>query len=597
MTLPRSEPFVLLDDARPSGAARALLYRGFLGAVEVAGDAAPTRAAAALDQLATHAANGAMQAGFLGYELGALLEPSLHGLRASAGVMPLMWMGQFQSCTPLDPAAIPGLLADPQGAWLGPLQPRITRAAYDRAIARVLDCIAAGDIYQANLTFNCDLPVMGHPLAIYAALRDKAGAGHGGVVWTGQHWILSLSPELFFTLHDGKLTARPMKGTALRHEDATADQTARDALRHDPKQQAENLMIVDLLRNDLARVAVPGSVTVPELFRIESYPTVHQMTSTVTARLQPGRDIADVLRAIFPCGSITGAPKIRAMEIVNEVERDARGVYTGAMGRIDPLPDGGLDAAFNVAIRTLQLPDGASHANLGLGSGIVADSVAEDEWRECFAKGKFVTGVAQQPFDLVETMRFSPDGGIYLLDRHIARMRKSARAFGWHFDRHKARNDLQAATFRLHAPARVRLLLSPSGCVAVEVGPLPPAWQGVIDVAAVPLPVDPADFRLRHKTTRRDFYDLARIASGADEVVLIDPEGFVTEGSFTSVFVERDGLLLTPPASRGLLPGVLRAELLASGRAVEAELRIEDLGAGLMLGNALRGLHAARLRG
>ncbi len=596
--LPTSEPFVLLDDARRHDAAPTRLYRGFIGATEVAGGSDAAAAQAGLEALTRVAGAGVSQAGFLGYELGALLEPRLQGLRSgSEADAPLLWMGQFAQCDEIDPAAIVELLPDPQGAWIGRLQPRINRARYDEAFARVQAYIAAGDIYQANLTFQCDLPVIGHPLALYAALRERAGAGYGGVVWTGRHWILSLSPELFFTLHDGRLTARPMKGTALRFADPAQDTAAREELVADPKQRAENLMIVDLLRNDLARVAVAGSVAVPDLFRVESYPTVHQMTSTVTARLQPGLDVAAVLRAIFPCGSITGAPKLRAMEIVDEIESDPRGIYTGAIGRIDPLPDGGLDAAFNVAIRTLYLPDGAGHASLGLGSGIVADSVAGDEWRECLAKGRFVTGAMQQPFDLVETMRFSPDGGLHLLDRHIARMRKSARAFGWHFDRHKARNDLQAATFRLNDPARVRLLLSPTGRMSVEVGALPSAWDGPVKIAVAPLPVAHADFRLVHKTTDRGFYDQARLACGAGEVIFIDPQGFVTEGSFTNVFVERDGVLLTPPLNRGLLPGVLRAELLATGKAVEADLRAEDLAQGLLIGNALRGLHAGVIIG
>ena len=399
--------------------------------------------------------------------------------------------------------------------------------------------------------------------------------------------MLSLSPELFFALHDGKVTTRPMKGTAPPDADPRV-------LTEDPKQCAENLMIVDLLRNDLSRVAATGSVAVPELFRVERYPTVQQMTSTVTAQLANGRDAVDVIGALFPCGSITGAPKIRAMEAIGEIERRRRGVYTGSIGRIDAGKDaGGGDAAFNVAIRTLVLDEGGGSALLGLGSGIVADSVAASEWTECLAKGAFVP--SPRRFDLIETMRFDPEGGLARLDRHLARMKESADLFGFAFDRHAARNDLQAATFRLREPARVRLLLARGGHVAVEVRALPQAHAGPVEVRIVSLPVDPCDFRLRHKTTDRAFYDEAR--GNVFEVVFVTPEGRLTEGSFTNIFVERDGILLTPPLETGLLGGILRNELIDEGRAREAELRDDHLKHGFFIGNSLRGLLPATLTG
>jgi para-aminobenzoate synthetase/4-amino-4-deoxychorismate lyase len=309
----------------------------------------------------------------------------------------------------------------------------------------------------------------------------------------------------------------------------------------------------------------------------------------VTARLADGLAPSDVLKALFPCGSITGAPKIRAMEIIAGLESRRRTAYTGAIGRIGP--DG--DAAFNVAIRTLVLRAGESVARLGLGSGIVADSAPADEWRECAAKGDFVqTG---RRFDLIETMRFDPEEGMAELERHLARMKASAETLDFAFDRHHARNELQAATFGLKAPRRLRLLLSRTGAIAIETRPLGPAPAAPVTVAVVPLPVDPADFRLRHKTSDRAFYDEARRAAGTFEVIFHDPEGFLTEGSFTSLFVERGGALLTPPLSRGLLPGVLRAQLLDDGRARETELRLEDLAGTFYIGNAVRGLIAARL--
>ncbi|HEV2867510.1 MAG TPA: chorismate-binding protein, partial [Allosphingosinicella sp.] len=360
-------------------------------------------------------------------------------------------------------------------------------------------------------------------------------------------------------------------------------------LRDDPKQRAENLMIVDLLRNDLSRVARPGTVKVPELFRVETYPTVLQLTSTVTASLREKAGPVELIEAIYPCGSITGAPKIRAMEIIHALEAGPRGVYCGAIGRV--APDG--EAAFNVAIRTLTLKAGETAARLGIGSGIVADSRAGDEWRECLAKGAFVED--QRRFDLIETMAFDPHSGIAELDRHLARMKRSAEALDFSFDRHVARNELQAATFRA-GPSLIRLLLSRSGAMAIELRPLPPAPKQPVKVAVAPLPVAPGDFRLAHKTTGRAFYDEAREGSGAFEVVFRDEAGFLTEGSFTTLFVERSGKLLTPPLGRGLLPGVLRERLIEEGLAEEVDLVEADLVHGFTIGNSVRGLIRAVLR-
>lgn len=573
-------PFVLLDDARADGRGARL----YVDPVEIIVARALDEVAPALDRLRGAAAEGHHAAGWLSYEAGAAFESAAP---ARVGDTPLLWFGLFRGHRQLDGADVPALLPDPAGAWAGRPRPRLDRAAYDTALARVLGYIEAGDIYQANLTFRAEVPVAGHPAALYALLRARSVAGHGALVATGEDWLLSLSPELFFTLEDGTLTARPMKGTTTRDPDAEIDAALARDLAADPKQRAENLMIVDLMRNDLGRVARPGSVAVPQLFHVESYPTVHQMTSTITARLAEGLGPVDALAALFPCGSVTGAPKIRAMQVIAEVEPDARSVYTGSIGRIDA--DG--SAEFNVAIRTLALR-GAGPAMLGLGSGVVADSRADSEWHECLAKGAFVTA-AEPGFDLIETMRFDPEDGILLLERHLERIKASALAFGFPFDRHVVRNELQAATFRLRLPAKVRLLLGPSGAVAIGIAPLPATPPEPIKVRIVPHSVPREDFRLAHKTTRRAVYDDPRRAAGTWEVVFTDAEGFLAEGSFTSLFVQRGDVLVTPPLSRGLLPGVLRAELLAGGRAVEGDLRPEDLAHGFLLGNAVRGLVAA----
>jgi para-aminobenzoate synthetase/4-amino-4-deoxychorismate lyase len=399
-----------------------------------------------------------------------------------------------------------------------------------------------------------------------------------------------LVSQQFFTIREGVIEARPMKGTAPRQADPDADRAEAEAMAADEKQRAENLMIVDLMRNDLARVSVVGSVEVPNLFAVETYPTVHQMVSRITARLRDSADAIDVLRTIFPCGSVTGAPKIAAIEELRRLEPEVRGAYTGSMGWIEP----GGDAAFNVLIRTLEWQKGATKARLGLGSGLVVDSVASNEWAECLLKGDFVRRESQD-FDLIETMGFDPSEGIVELDRHLDRMRNSAADLDFAFDRHAARNELQAATFGRKVRAMVRLLLSRSGAMAIQVKPYDDPEEIPVKVALRPLPVDPTDFRLRYKTTDRRFLDLTRQQAGEYETIFIDPDGQLTEGSRTSIFVEREGKLLTPPLSRGLMPGILRAKLIEEGRAAEAELTPADLGSGFYIGNIVRGLIPARL--
>jgi aminodeoxychorismate synthase component I len=380
---PSPEAFVLLDDARPVAGAHARLYRDLVGVVEAI---EPKDIRPALKRLKEGRAHGLHAAGYISYEAGLALEPKLAGLVPAIADGPLLWFGLFRSVDELAAEDVPLLLPDPGGVSVGTVRPGIGRDAYDNAIDRTLALIRAGDIYQANITFRARVAVAGEPLAAYAAIRSRAAMGHGAVVRHGGRHILSFSPESFFTLDGDMLSARPMKGTARRHADPDADDRAVAALVADPKQRAENLMIVDLLRNDLSRVCRAGSVTVPRLFAVERYPTVHQMVSDVTGRLLPGYDAVDVLAALFPCGSVTGAPKIRAMEVIAAIEGASRGIYTGSIGSIDP--DG--NARFNVAIRTLSFTAGQDEATLGLGSGIVADSWPADEWAECLDKARFL---------------------------------------------------------------------------------------------------------------------------------------------------------------------------------------------------------------
>lgn len=591
-------PFILLDDARTSGASPSRLYQDPCEIVVA------RHASEVLPAIERIGSKPGEWAGFLAYEAGLALEPRL-AARASRRIGangPLVWFARFERWQELPGDEVEAWLAGEAtgGGRIGPLDPQLSPGGYAAAFARIGEAIRAGDIYQANLTFPLGGTWTGDPLAIYRAIRADARAGYGGVIWDGAHWHLSFSPELFFKLREGEASVRPMKGTAPRGRDAAEDARLREELATNPKDRAENLMIVDLMRNDLSRVAEAGSVRVEAPFAVETYPTVHQMVTTVQARLRPETGAADLLRAIFPCGSITGAPKIRAMELIDETERDARGLYCGAMGRLDSTGD----AAFNVAIRTLRLvPDhgGAQggRATMGVGSGLVADSAPSREWRECVVKGSFLRLSAGNA-DLIETMAFDPEAGIVLLEFHLERLKASAAELGFAFDRHAVRNAIHALCFDLEARAKVRLVVSRSGAYALEAGAMPEPFAGPVACIALPLPVSSGDWRLRHKSSDRGFYeDALKVAkrAGAAEALLVRDDGLVTEGSFTNLFVERDGRLLTPRAGSGLLPGVLRRSLIEAGRAKEADLTLDDLAGGFFVGNAVRGLCPARFHG
>lgn len=568
-------PFVLLDDAA-SGNARLFTE---LEATVVA--TAPGEVPGALDRLRSKGP----WAGFIGFEAGFAIEPALARVARHAGdALPLLWFGRFGREERLGAGDVGALLGD-RRASVGPLVPAIGQQTHAAMVERIHGLIARGDVYQVNATFAAHVVTWGHPLALFRRLRVAQKAPFGALIHTGSAWILSFSPELFFSIAGRRLTARPMKGTAPRGASAAHDDAAAEALASDPKNRAENLMIVDLLRNDLSRVA--DRVETPSLFAIERYPTVLQMTSTVTAEARRGVDAVDVLTALFPCGSVTGAPKIRAMEVIAEIEDEPRGLYTGSIGVI------GADrnAAFSVAIRTLVMAE--NHARIGLGGGIVADSEAADEWAEALAKAAFLAR-GGRGFDLIETMYADP-AGIRRRALHMARLAASARRLGISLDPDAVAARLDAAVAALDGPARLRLLAGADGAVAVQASPPPPVPPEPVAVALVPLPVDAGDWRLAHKTTDRAFYDQARHESGAFEVVFVRPDGRLSEGSFTNLFLRRGDTLLTPRGGPDMLPGVLRAALLESGRAEEADLTPADLVGEFLIGNSLRGLLRAQL--
>ncbi|HTT84158.1 MAG TPA: aminodeoxychorismate synthase component I [Rhizomicrobium sp.] len=580
-------PVIVLENPHAGG--RELLL--FERPKEIIGVTRPEEIQTAFDRLERAREAGFHLAGWFSHELGYLLEPRLASLLCGEAreTMPLLWFGMFDAPWEVSRAA----LCARGRAYAGPLRNDWSAEDYRIRFARIQRYIRSGDIYQANLTFRATFAFAGDPFALWLALRDSSAVRHGGYIDTGDQQIVSLSPELHFSVSaDGRMECRPMKGTAPRGSDPYTDEARRRALAASPKDRAENLMIVDLMRNDMARIAQIGSVRVPELFRVETYPSLHTMVSVVEAQLRRGVRIWDLAKAIFPCGSVTGAPKIRAMEIIRELETGPRGIYCGSIGHF--APDG--SASFNVAIRTIALKNG--EGVLGIGGGVVQDSSANGEYAECLLKAQFFES-NRKPLRLIETLRYS--GSFLDAERHLARMANSARVFSLPFDKRAAREALAAAVAGRDGNLRVRLVLGENGAFAATAEPLAPgpvSWKFAIS----PERVDSLDLLLRHKTDRRELFEeeSARLACrGIDEVLFLNERGELTEGSRTNLFIRRNGKLATPSLSCGLLSGILRGKLLESGRCEEEILYLRDLetAEGVFLGNSLRGMIPAVMDG
>ena len=549
----------------------------------------------ALRELGEARSRGLHAAGYFSYELGYALELKLAELMPAKRALPLIWFGLFRSRKELGGTDLEALIrASSRGrVYGGPLGFAEPRELYRRKFARVQEYIRAGDVYQVNLTFPAHFSFMGDPLALYGRSRNSAQAAHGGYIDDGERAILSFSPELFFRIEDGTIVSRPMKGTAPRGAEPDEDERLRSRLAESEKERAENLMIVDLIRNDLARVARTGSVRVEELFKIETYPTVHQMVSTIRADLVPGATPRDIVRALFPCGSITGAPKVRAMEIIRELEEAPRGVYCGAIGSFSP--DG--SAAFNVAIRTLTIE--GNEGTLGIGGGLVSDSTADAEYDECLLKARFFSG-GRPPLSLIETFRYDSHGGFPRGKFHLERLASSARVLGLPFDKAKIDEALSRGVRGKMQASRVRIQLNEDGTVDVTTQDFtPPApdtiWRYVISAHRV----QSTDLLSAHKTSWRAHYDEERKhwnALGCDEVIYLNERGEIVEASGANVFAKINGQLVTPPLSSGGLPGCLRRDLLERGECREAVLAPSDLetAEAVYLGNSLRGIIRAR---
>ncbi|HEY1903488.1 MAG TPA: aminodeoxychorismate synthase component I [Terracidiphilus sp.] len=588
---------------------------------------------------------GLYAAGYFSYECGQFFEPTtaqpISLPRDTQTTQPLAWFGIyrqpyiFDHSTGAFPAGDPPAL-DQFGATPYTDAPldctlSITEQQYAQRIAEIHQLIRAGDVYQLNFTVPIQVRAPGNSAALYRRLRSRQPAPYGAFLHTEPtRRILSFSPELFFRLENQagtrRITTRPMKGTAPRGRTTREDLERADWLRNDPKNRSENVMIVDLLRNDLGRLCAFGSVRASHLFAVERYPTLWQMTSTITGELRPEVGFQDIFRALFPCGSITGVPKIRAMQLLSQLEAKPRGVYTGAIGFFSP-----QESVFSVAIRTLSLEgecDGQS-GSMGVGSGIVIDSNPADEFRECLLKAEFLTQSAHplpDSFSLIETMLWH--GDYPLIEFHLDRLQDSAHYFAFPFNRAETKGALEAHAAQFsdrqsrkpgapsfphlfaervgnHQPQssipahKVRLLLNPDGSLQITSDPIPASARQPLRVRIAAQRTDPQDPMYFHKTTHRPLYAHAHQAAldaGYDDVLFLNQRGEVTEAAIHNLFIEKDGRLFTPPVACGLLPGVHRRQVLATNsNAQEQTLHLEDLhqADAIYLSNAVRGLRLA----
>ncbi|MBU9335105.1 MULTISPECIES: aminodeoxychorismate synthase component I [Burkholderia] len=606
-----SASFALLDDCDSTASARSSrLYSGFVRE-RVCTD--PARLDALDAALAQDLRDGLHAVVVGDYEFGRNLQ------RAQPGHAPLRFL-LYARCERLSRAEVDAWLAAQDGAdtpsiaGVAHVRKSVTRDAFGAAIAAVHDALRAGDSYQINYTYRLNFEVFGTPLALYRRLRARQPVRYGALIALPDGaWIVSCSPELFVEKHGELLRARPMKGTAPRSADPQQDAASAAFLANDPKNRAENVMIVDLLRNDVSRIARTGTVRVPALFSVEPYASVWQMTSTVEAGWRDGTTFADMLRALFPCGSITGAPKHKTMQLIDAIETTPRGLYTGTIGWLDAPRDAAAacgDFCLSVAIRTLTLDappasapagDDRRRGTMGVGAGIVLDSVAADEYAECELKARFLTD-ADPGFQLFETTCATRADGIRHVDRHLARLQRSADAFGFRFDADALRRaiDARCAALDGDGPYRMKLSLAKDGTLDIVAAALKPLPAGPVRVWLAAdhgfAPTRANDALLLHKTTRRADYDRAWQAAealGGFDMLFVNERGELTEGGRSNLFVKLDGQWVTPPLASGVLPGVMRAVLLddpAFG-AVERIVTRDDLSRAqaLLLTNALRG--------
>ena len=531
--------------------------------------------------------------GFVSYEAAPAFDSALVTRPAPAD-FPLLWFGLYDE--PYKTTTLPGYSGDPTApvGW----SPSMAEDTYELAINRIKQHIAAGETYQVNFTFRLMARFTGAAWALFLAMLSGQTAGYPAFIDTGRHVVCCASPELFFRQAGEQITCRPMKGTTWRGRTLAEDEARARWLHNSEKNRAENVMIVDMLRNDLGRVAETGSVRVPELFSLERYPTVWQMTSTITARVQA--PFIQLFGALFPCASITGAPKISTMRIIAALEDAPRRAYTGSIGYLAP----GRQAQFNVAIRTVIIDTQTGRAEYGLGGGVVWDSTAPDEYAEALLKAHILTAPQQAGLvTLLETLRWTPQEGYFLLERHLERLADSAAYFGITLEAAAVRAYLAAAAQELPAaPQRLRLLLAPDGTLSHEAFALPSQGTKRLRVGLARQALNSHDAFLFHKTTQRGLYEEARAGRPeCDDVLLYNERDELTESSIANLVVELDANpsqgLFTPPAECGLLAGTFRAALLEQGLITQRILKRADLArcSKLFLVNSVRGWMEAEL--
>jgi len=548
-------------------------------------------------------ASGLHVAGYVGYECGYHFE-RFDGIAGTSSDLPLAWFGVYGAPAVYDHAAghLEGasdfpvaerISEETTGRFAEHIELAIAEGDYCAKIQAIKQYIAAGETYQVNFTDRVCVATKLSADQAFGALLQQQPVAYSALLNIAGHHILSLSPELFFRIEGDRIVTRPMKGTMARGLDVAEDEDATLRLQRDEKNRSEHVMIVDLLRNDLGRICTMGSVQVEDIFSVEKYETLLQMTSTVSGTLRRGLSYYEIFKAMFPSGSITGAPKIRTMQIIHEMEQTPRGIYTGAIGYISPHGS----STFNVAIRTLVLKDG--EARMGVGGGIVADSEPSDEYRECLLKAEFLVRPPRD-FQLIETMLW--DGDFSLLSMHLDRLEASAEYFRFACDRIDIAAQLIEASilFEPEQRYRVRLLLDANGNVTITATKhTPDAATGTIRLS--PERTSSKDVFLRHKTTQRKLYERQYAeaqASGFDDTIFLNEKEEITEGAISNIFIRRGNRLLTPPLSSGVLPGVFRRHLLETEvDAEECVLKLADLESAdaVFLCNSVRGLWQVKL--
>ncbi|HEV8621317.1 MAG TPA: aminodeoxychorismate synthase component I, partial [Actinomycetota bacterium] len=584
------------DDLRP-GRERSFRLTGQVGVIQAR---ALDEVGPALDRVEEAARGGRWAAGFVAYEASPGLDPAMSVRGRERGdpfaALPLLSFAIFErreDVAVFEPVAIDPPATD-DAAWTA----SIDRAQYDASVAAIRERIAAGDTYQVNYTFRLRAEVHRDEGDLYRDLCLSQRGGYAAHLSAGRFGVLSASPELFFRIEGDRITTSPMKGTAPRGRWPGEDEENAGRLASSPKDRAENAMVVDLLRSDLGRISVPGTVRASRLFDTERYETVWQLTSTVRSMLRPGISLSDAFRALFPSGSVTGAPKVSTMGLIAELEDAPRGPYCGAIGYLAPPGSGKPRANFNVAIRTVVRDRRTGLAEFGVGGGITYDSSAAGEFDEAVAKTRVLT--ARRPrFELLETLRHEPASGFRHLREHLARLAASAHYFGFAFVRSDAEAVLEKAVAELGgAEGVVRLLLARDGSLRIDLSEPQPSAPGSVRVAIHPRPVDPSDVWLYHKTTLRGPYERRRDdRPEVDDVLLVNTRGEVTESTIANVAVKLGKAWFTPSLGSGLLAGTYRAVLLREGRFRERSIRIEELGdaSGLALISSVRGWRPAVL--